>query len=74
MACFITLDYRCLLYECSVVKDALGGGGNSSGLLWNCARIDKLPLTGIDALPGAKAAGCSLRGTRTFFWAFLKGR
>ena len=42
----------------------MGGGGSSSGKLWNCGRTDKVPLTGIVARRGAKAAGCSLLGTR----------
>ena len=41
----------------------MGSGGSSRGRLWNCGLTDRLPLTGIVARLGAKAAGCSLLST-----------
>ena len=56
--------------------------GNSIGWLWNFARMDMLPLTGIDhdAQSGARAAGCScpvfpFRSIQKFIktqWSFVE--
>ena len=50
-------------YECSCKKTGpLGGGGSSSGRLWNFGLTATLPLTGIVARRVTNAVGCSLLG------------
>ena len=50
-----------------------GGGGSSSGILWNWGLTERLPLTGMVARLGPNAAGCSRLGILLSFGLFFEG-